>query len=131
MAQDTFPPNGKSKRERNVLLTVVLIVFGGLGSIVVIQIMRPGDDNLPLFTLIAAFATPTLVSVLGLLSAQETRQVAQETRDQAADTHNLINTKMAELAEQTRIATAAAQEVAKAANGKTVQKQIRKKRRKV
>lgn len=94
-------------RTHTILLSVVLIIFVALGAIVLIQYSRPTEDNLPLFTLIVGLIAPTIVGILALLNSQDTKQIALETKEQGVITHNLFNSRMTELIEQTRIAAEA------------------------
>lgn len=54
------------------IVAVILMMFLGVASIVVIVIARPNNDNTAIITTILGFLAPTTLSLLAYMKAQET-----------------------------------------------------------
>jgi hypothetical protein len=64
-----------------IVAVVIMSLFGVVG-ILVLTIMRPTQDNTTLIALIVGFLTPTTVSLLALMKAQETHLSVNSRLDQ-------------------------------------------------
>jgi hypothetical protein len=70
------------------VMALVAMVFIGVASIVMVEVLRPNQDNMVLHGLILGFLTPTTMSLLSLLKANET--------------HTIVNSRMTALLEMTQ-----------------------------
>jgi hypothetical protein len=70
------------------VISLVVMVFIGISAIVMVEVLRPNQDNMVLHGLILGFLTPTTMSLLSLLKANET--------------HTIVNSRMTALLEMTQ-----------------------------
>ncbi len=64
------------------LVAIVVMMLLGVGGIVGITILRPLGDNAPLITELLGFLTPTTLSLLAFMKAQETHLAVNSRLDE-------------------------------------------------
>jgi hypothetical protein len=70
------------------VMATMVMAFLGVLAIVGIELLRPGQDNTILHGLVIGFLTPTTMSLLALMKAN--------------DTHTIVNSRMSALLELTQ-----------------------------
>lgn len=80
------PPQLHKASNIPYLISIVIMTMLGVASVIIIFILRPNQDNAPLYGAIASFVGPTTVALLAFLKTQET--------------HLLVNSRMDEFKRQ-------------------------------
>jgi hypothetical protein len=66
----------------------------GIGGVALLIWLRPDYDPLLVAGVIFAFLTPTTTSLLSFFKASEAKEQAQETAEQATETHLSVNSRL-------------------------------------
>lgn len=88
----------KSTNNNSVIIAVCCMALLLAGFVVLISIVRPGDDNLDLIAIVFAAITPTTVALLAYLKTVDNAQAVK-------DVHLAINGRLTQLLAMTETAS--------------------------